>query len=82
VKGTKSTTATTTDGITPPSVVVYCRVSTSDQDCSLQLNELRSYAQRRGWTIAEEYIDVGISGAKASRPALDRLMADASQHRF
>ena len=29
-----------------------------------------------------EYIDTGLSGAKASRPALDRLMRDAAEHRF
>jgi DNA invertase Pin-like site-specific DNA recombinase len=38
---------------------------------------LREYAQRRGFQIAEEYRDEGISGSKDSRPALDRLMKDA-----
>ena len=28
------------------------------------------YAGRRGWTIAAEYIDQGVSGSKESRPAL------------
>lgn len=46
-----------------------------------QLAELRAYTAARGWT-ASDYIDEGISGAKASRPALDRLMADARRHRF
>ena len=37
---------------------------------------------RRGWTLAEEYIDTGFSAAKASRPELDRLMHDAALRRF
>ncbi len=60
----------------------YARISTHGQDINLQLQDLREYAQRRGWTIAEEYVDIGESGAKASRPALDRLMADAQHRRF
>jgi putative DNA-invertase from lambdoid prophage Rac len=79
---TNHTTTAPTRGEQSPRCALYARVSTSDQDCSLQLQELREYVQRRGWHIIEEYIDVGISGAKASRPALDRLMADAAKHRF
>jgi DNA invertase Pin-like site-specific DNA recombinase len=48
----------------------------------MQLKELREYISRRGWQNAGEYIDTGFSGAKASRPALDRLMADAAQRKF
>jgi DNA invertase Pin-like site-specific DNA recombinase len=48
----------------------------------MQLRELREYAARRGWDIAGEYADAGISGAKDSRPELNRLMADAHQRRF
>ncbi len=61
---------------------IYARVSTADQNCEMQIRELREYAARRGWEIGTEYIDSGWSGAKASRPALDRLMRDASQRRF
>ena len=61
---------------------IYARVSTADQDCGMQLRELREYAQRRGWTVAGEYVDTGWSGAKTSRPQFDRLMQDASKRNF
>jgi DNA invertase Pin-like site-specific DNA recombinase len=48
----------------------------------MQLRELREYCQRRGWTVASEYVDIGISGSKEKRPELDRLMADAHRRRF
>ena len=43
--------------------------------------ELRAYCQRRGWEIACEYVDVGISGAKERRPELDHLLADCRRRR-
>ena len=62
-------------------IALYARVSTTDQTCEMQLRELREYVTRRGWTIASEYVDTGWSGAKASRPELNRLMRDARQRR-
>lgn len=66
------------------SVALYARVSTLDkgQDPELQLRELREYAERQGLAIAEEYVDHGVSGAKDSRPALNRLMFDAKLKKF
>ncbi len=62
---------------------IYARVSTTNgQDPEMQLRELREYCQRRGWSLAGEYVDAGISGAKDSRPELSRLMADAHRRRF
>jgi DNA invertase Pin-like site-specific DNA recombinase len=58
-------------------VALYARVSTSDQDADLQLVELRRYVAARGWAIVEEFVDQGVSGSLASRPALDRLRAAA-----
>ena len=65
-------------------VAIYARVSTSNngQDPTMQTRELREYAERRGWSVAGEYVDVGISGTKEKREALDRLMADAHRRRF
>jgi DNA invertase Pin-like site-specific DNA recombinase len=65
-------------------VAIYARVSTSNngQDPTMQTRELREYCERRGWTVAGEYVDVGISGTKERRPELDRLMADAHRRRM
>src|SRR6201987_2673854 len=65
-------------------VAIYARVSTVNhgQDVSMQTRELRQFAEARGWHVADEYIDAGVSGAKDSRPELKRLMADAHKRRF
>src|SRR6266566_9148717 len=65
-------------------VAIYARVSTINhgQDVGLQTRELRQFAEARGWSAAGEYIDAGVSGAKDSRPELNRLMADAHKRRF
>lgn len=63
---------------------LYARVSTADkgQDPDMQLRELREYCARRNWTIVSEYVDVGVSGSKDSRPQLNKLMASAKQRQF
>lgn len=62
---------------------LYGRVSTTNgQDPEMQLRELREYCDRRGWEVAGEYVDVGISGAKEKRPELDKLLADAHKRYF
>jgi len=63
-------------------VAIYCRVSTDGQSVDLQVNELLEYAARRNSQITEQYLDVGVSGAQESRPALNRLMNDARQRKF
>ncbi len=66
-----------------PRVAIYARVSTKNgQDPETQLMALRKYAQARELEIIETYVDVGQSGAKASRPELDRLMMDARRRKF
>jgi DNA invertase Pin-like site-specific DNA recombinase len=59
----------------------YVRVSTTDQHPETQLYDLREMAKQRGYEIVHEYSDV-ISGAKAKRPGLDALMADARRGKF
>ena len=63
-------------------VALYARVSTDKQTCENQLTELRAVAERMGYVIIQEFIDVGISGAKAKRPALDSMMKMATQRKF
>lgn len=63
-------------------VVLYARISTGQQSPEMQMRELREYCKNRGWKVSGEFVDSGISGAKDSRPQLDRLMADAHRRRF
>jgi len=58
---------------------IYARVSIADQNCEMQLKELREYCSRRGWTFARVYVDTDWG---SDRPELDRLMKDASLHWF
>ena len=60
---------------------VYARVSALDQNPDLQLRELRAYADRRGWKVAE-FIDHGISGAETRRPRLAALNEALFRHEF
>jgi len=56
-------------------VGIYARVSTTNgQDPTLQTNELREFAERRGWELVGAFVDSGVSGSKDRRPQLDALM--------
>src|SRR5208337_543456 len=61
---------------TSMNAALYARVSTRDkgQDPEMQLTELREFAAKRGWQVAGEFVDVGVSGSKDSRPQLDAMM--------
>ena len=58
-------------------IALYARVSTDGQDPEVQLQALRGHAAHRGWSIIEEFVDHGYSGAKEKRPALDRMIKAA-----
>lgn len=61
---------------------LYARVSTHNgQNPDMQLREIRDYCARRGWLLAGEYVDRGISGSREHRPELDRLLADCRKRR-
>jgi DNA invertase Pin-like site-specific DNA recombinase len=65
----------------PKRVALYLRVSSLDQHPETQRYDLVQLAQQRGFTIVEEYVDK-ISGTRARRPGLDRMMNDARHRRF
>jgi DNA invertase Pin-like site-specific DNA recombinase len=61
---------------------IYVRVSRDDQHCENQLLILREWAKAQGVEVFQEYVDHGVSGTKKSRPALDRMIADARRRYF
>ena len=61
---------------------IYARVSTPEQRVDNQLYDLRLFAQQRGFEVACEYTDVGVSGSKARRPGLDLMLKDARKRKF
>lgn len=63
-------------------VAIYCRVSTKDQDLSIQEKLCREYCQRAGHEIYAVYKDDGVSGSLSSRPDFDRMLADMRQYHF
>jgi site-specific DNA recombinase len=66
-------------------VAVYARVSTQrqaqDQTIEQQLTQLRTHIRAQGWQLVDENIfrDDGYSGARLSRPGLERLRDRAVQ---
>lgn len=61
-------------------VGLYVRVSTDGgrQDTTLQKNELRVLAERRGWTVFKIYEDHA-SGAQVNRPGFTEMLRDCRQ---
>ena len=60
---------------------IYARVSTLDQSCELQLEDLRRYASQR-FGRCYEFVDQGVSGTQRRRPQLDALMNSAHKRLF
>lgn len=63
----------------PLKVVLYCRVSTEDQDLAGQERDLRTYAAFQGWTIAAEYCEKVSGTGRVEREQYDRLLRDAAR---
>jgi site-specific DNA recombinase len=66
-------------------VATYARYSSDNQrDASIadQVRVCRAFAERQGWTIAQEYSDHAVSGAPLLRSGFQALMRDALNRRF
>jgi len=65
-------------------VVIYARVSTSDQTTENQILKLRTIVEKNDWELTEIYVDEGISGAKGrdKRPEFNRLCKDMVRRKF
>jgi putative DNA-invertase from lambdoid prophage Rac len=55
-------------------VVIYCRVSTTDQSCSRQERDLLEYAQSAGYEVVGVYLETA-SGTVPNRSQRNRVMA-------
>jgi DNA invertase Pin-like site-specific DNA recombinase len=64
-------------------VALYARVSTSNgrQDTQNQLQQLREFSAKQGWTIAHEYVD-NSSGKRSDRPKFQQMFDAASRGEF
>lgn len=69
----------------PIRAAIYARVSSERQrdntSIETQVADCRRYAETHGWTVADVYADVAVSGRREQRPQLDRLKADVAAKR-
>jgi DNA invertase Pin-like site-specific DNA recombinase len=65
-------------------VVIYGRVSTSDQTTDNQTYKLKEIIEINGWNQVDLYVDEGISGTKGrdKRPEFDRMCKDMMRRKF
>lgn len=62
-------------------VAIYCRVSTSDQNCDRQVQELTAYAQKAGYQLAGIFKEVA-SGAQRDRAERKKVLALAQSRKI
>lgn len=62
-------------------VALYARVSSEQQDYSLQIRELTEFAASKGWEIHQVY-EEKITGTTANRPQLKQMLLDMAAGRF
>lgn len=61
---------------------IYTRVSRADQNEQMQKDETTELIKRRGWRLAQEFNDHGISGSHDRRPGFRAMMEAARKRRF
>jgi len=63
--------------------LIYARCSTRDQETENQIAQLKVYADKQGWQVMDEIIDV-VSGGKGvkDREGLEKVFALAHRHSF
>jgi len=68
------------------SCVIYARYSSDSQreeSVEGQIRECSEYAQKKGYTVINTYIDRAISGKSAeNRPAFQQMIEDSKQRHF
>ena len=63
-------------------IALLSRVSTTKQDNSNQLDQLRDFAGKQGWEIVATYTDTVTDSGKKAREQFDSMMLAASQRKF
>src|SRR6476646_2960197 len=75
------------EGGVPASAAIYCRISDDREGRALgvarQESDCRELAARKGWTVADLYVDNDISAADTTRrrPEYERLLEDVKAGR-
>lgn len=62
-------------------VAIYARISKDSSDLDNQLILLRTYCKQMNYEVVDEYTDI-ISGAAIKRTEFNRMLSDASKHKF
>src|SRR5712691_6060015 len=60
---------------------IYARCSTGEQNPAMQVSELGEYAERRGFQVVAEHVDIA-SGSLDSRPELNKVLVLAKQRKI
>lgn len=65
-------------------VALYIRTSTENQaeSITLQSEELTKYCNLREYEVYEKYTDFGFTGKNTKRPAFEKMLYDAAEHKF